>query len=221
MSDTVTLQRSTFLACVRSLIVGALGLMVLGGVGGYYASTAGDADRTIQDANQRSVAAVAQAKGLGEQIVKSDVCQSTSPEDLAQFGYLCDTARKVVSRPTPDPVDTQALASAVTTLVMAGVRGQIETAVARYLAEHPPPASVSQAEIARMIAAELARNPPADGAPGESGQPGGPGRPPTPDEVNAAVAAWFAAHPPNECSGRWESYLYPDGVSGYRCVVPS
>lgn len=77
---------------------------------------------------------------------------------------------------------------------VAATAEQVATALAAYLAEHPPGPSPTQ--IATAVAAYLIANPPgpaglpgAPGPAGPTGVPGPPGPPPTPDQITDAFRA--------------------------------
>lgn len=199
-------------------------------------------DERATDAQTTVDTYAVQAKARAQQIAASDVCQSTDPRVVAQFGSLCAIAQDVAAQDRPDPIDTDALAAEVAAVVTAGLPARVDAAVAAYLTSHPPtpgrdatPEQVAAAvgeyltlhppepgrpptagEIAAEVAAYLDRHPPPAGPDGE------PGRPPTTEEIDAAVGAYLEAHPVQVCAEGEirEPYIYRDGRQGSRCVLP-
>lgn len=184
--------------------------------------------QTAQSAQQRADESNEQLRSSGEQIAKLEICQRTDAGSLAEFGFVCEQARKVASQSQPSPVDTQALAKAITTLVGASLPAQVEAAVQRYMQAHP---TASLEEVREWVKQEVAAHPATpgadgqpgkDGAAGQPGEAGPPGPPPTDAQIDAAVGRWLEAHPVNGCPApaQWEPTLFTDGRSGYRCLIP-
>lgn len=205
------LWNAAMLVGIAALLIGMAVLVVL----------AVRNDRKAHAADAQRVTWVAQARDLGAQIARSNVCTSTDPADLAQFGYLCDQARKVKDEPDPKPVDTQALAAAVSALVVATLPERVDAAVQRYMLANP---LASKDEIREWVKAEVAAVPPIPGG------TGAPGPPATSAQIDAAVAKYLAAHPPEQgptgpigppgeggCPGAWEQVVDADGELIYRC----
>lgn len=202
---------------------------LLGVAGGVVTRVGAEQDRTrAEQADERATTYAVQAKALGEQVAASDVCQSTNVDTQVQFGYLCSQARKVADQSEPDPVDTEALASLVTSIVMAGLPDRIDDAVSRYMAANPQRQAPSRDEIRAWVVAEVAKiPPPANGAPGKAGASGKDGEdgkdapPPTDEQIDASVARWFEAHPVNDCPGVWRGpFVDESGSTIYHCEVP-
>jgi hypothetical protein len=87
-------------------------------------------------------------------------------------------------------------------MVLANLPSRIEAGIEAYMAEHPQAPPPSQAEIVAAVLAELAKNPPQDGRDGQDGEDGPQGPPGDSCE-------------PGEVRETW---VYPDGRVGSRCV---
>lgn len=215
--------------------IGFLALLVLAGL-------SYDEMRRATDARHESVAL---ARDLGEQMAASPVCQSTDPTVMVQFRALCDQAFLVRDQAEPNPQDVQQLIATVTALVMADLPARVDAAVQESLRRHPPKGEVSPEEVTPIVQAVVTtylldhplvapptaeqviaatatevqawfeRNPPPAGPQGE------PGPGPSFAQVQAAVDAWFASHPPIPCPGVWTGpKVLPSGATGYECEVP-
>lgn len=196
MSDTeyVTLRRTTLMSCVRALIVGAALLIGLGAMAGYYASTTGAARHAENAEREQRVNAVSTAKDLGESVYAIGVCESTDPVDVARFSDLCQRASEAMAQPEAGPQ---------------GPRGERGPQGPPGPSGSPGAEPACNAEPTRCVgpAGEAG----AVGPPGPAGPPGprGPAGPQGPPGEGV----------PNGCT--WQSYLYPDGVSGERCIHPN
>lgn len=202
MSETITLPRPAFVACVRALIVGALLLVGFGTVAGYYASNS-------RTAEGQRVDAVAQAKGLGQQVVL-DVCQSTDPVDQARFAGLCLRAREAAAKPGPEgppgprgPAGEEPSCNSLPTRCV-GPQGAPGMA--------GPPGRDGVDGVSPPCLSEPAACRGADGSPGETGARGEDG----------AAGPQGPIGPPGEsnpCPGHWEATVLLDGRTAYICYT--
>ena len=134
----------------------------------------------------------------------ADVQAATSAaiEQLkASNAQLAARGQAPVPEPPPDPSGSDALVAATTAKVLAALPKQPTSAeigqmIAATVAAQPT--GPSAAELSAAVADYLQRNPPPPGPAGETGakgDKGDKGDPPSQADIEAAVDAWFAAHP--------------------------
>lgn len=149
--------------------------------------------------------AVSSAQAVGDAVVRSPVCQSTDPVDVARFAELCAFGRGIADRPDaipgpPGPPGPR------------GTEGPVGPT-------GPEPAC--NALPTRCVGAQGEQGPQGvQGEPGSAGPQGEPG----PPGVDGQPGAPGPQGPPGEsnpCPGVWEPTLFLDGRSGWRCLVPT
>lgn len=214
------------------------------GVGYLVTTTSTTAQTDKQVAVGQRDATAQQATTLADQVAAACAAGGATAADLQRVG-ACQQAAQVQSTPVPVPGPKGDQGPGPTT-------EQINAAVASWLFKNPPPAgraptvaeiaaavtdymtanpaqpgrAPTAAEISNAVAGWFADHPVRDGVDGTNGRDGKDAPAPTAEQIQAAVDANLAAHPPPAgppgptcpAGTTLAQVTYADGVSGQGCV---
>lgn len=155
--------------------------------------------------------ALSSTQAVGQAVVRSPVCQSDDPLDQARFAELCRIGEQAASQPEASigppgpqgPPGEPGPAGPTGPTGPPGSAPECNALPTRCMGEQGPVGEPGPAGPQGEPGPAGA-----DGPAGPSGPAGTPGAPGPPGESNP-------------CPGTWQPYLFLDGTSGYRCVVPS
>lgn len=192
----------------RNAVIAILAVIALLLVGGWVlwgkdtaAERATTAEQSKEAVEEQRDEAVSEAQDLGKQVV-TEICMSTDPQERVRFEELCRLAHEAAARQVPAEPGPQ------------GERGPAGPA-----GERGPPGLEPACNALPTRCVGPQGEPGPAGPQGVQGEPGPAG----PQGEPGAAGPTGPQGPPGEsnpCPGVWEPYLFVDGRTGYRCVVP-